>query len=51
MPYPKLSIGIFIKLRHATLKMEAAYFRELLLPTYHTSRCDNMNLHHRENLN
>jgi hypothetical protein len=51
MPYPKLSIGIVVMLRHATLKMEATYFRESLLPTYQTSRCLNMNLHHRENLN
>ena len=50
MPYRKLSIGIVIPLRHATLKMEAAYIRESLLPTYQTSRCHNMYLHHRENL-
>jgi len=50
MPYPKLSIGIVIILRHATLNMEAEYFPESLLPTYQTSRCHNMNLHHRENL-
>jgi len=50
MHYPKLSIGIVIMLRRATLKLEAAYIRESLLPTYQTSRCHNMNLHHRENL-